>query len=51
MPCGHVEMLTGAMLMTAGVSEHEQIRGLTRRLRCRECDARGKVDVSIKWTE
>jgi hypothetical protein len=25
--CGHVEMLTGAMLMTAGVSEHEQVRG------------------------
>jgi hypothetical protein len=49
--CGHVEMLIGAMLRTAGVSENEQIRGLSRRLRCRECDAKGKVDVSIKWAE
>ena len=47
--CGHVEMLTGAMLRTAGLSEHEPIRGLNSRLRCRECDAKGKVDVSIKW--
>lgn len=31
--CGHVEMLTVAMLMTAGVSENEQIRGLSRRMR------------------
>jgi hypothetical protein len=49
--CGHVEMLTGAMLMTAGLSENEQIRGLNSRLRCRECDAKGKVDVSIEWGE
>jgi hypothetical protein len=47
--CGHVELLTRAMLKTAGLSEHEPIRGLNGRLRCRECDAKGKVDVSIKW--
>ena len=47
--CGHVERLTGAMLRTAGLSEHEPIRGLNRQLRCRECDAKGKVDVSIRW--
>ena len=46
--CGHVERLTGAMLRTAGLSEHEPIRGLNGRLRCRECDAKGKVDVSIR---
>lgn len=49
--CGHVEMLTGAMLLTAGVSEHEQIRGLSHRLRCRECDTKGKAELSIKWAE
>jgi hypothetical protein len=49
--CGHVEMLTAAMLRTAGVSEHEQVRGLNRRLRWRECDAKGKVDVTIKCAE
>ena len=49
--CGHAEMLTGAMLRTAGLSEHEPTRGLNRRLRCRECDAKGKVELSIKWAE
>jgi len=49
--CGHVEMLTGAMLLTAEVSEHEQIKRLSRRLRCRECDARGKADLSIRWAD
>jgi hypothetical protein len=47
--CGHVEMLTVGMLRTAGLSEHEPIRGLNSRLRCRECDAKGKADLSIKW--
>jgi hypothetical protein len=47
--CGHVEMLTAAMLRTAGASAHEQIRNLPRRLRCRECDVKGKADVSIQW--
>jgi hypothetical protein len=49
--CGHVERLTGAMLRTAGLSDHQPIRGLNGRLRCRECDAKGKADVSIKWAE
>jgi hypothetical protein len=49
--CGHVEMLTEKMLRTAGLSEHEPIRGLNRRLRCRECDAKGKVELSIKWAD
>lgn len=47
--CGHVELLTLGMLRTAGLSEHEQIRNLPRRLRCRECDAKGKADLSINW--
>jgi hypothetical protein len=49
--CGHVEMLSVAMLRTAGLSEHEPIRGLDSRLRCRECDEKSKVALSIKWAE
>jgi hypothetical protein len=36
--CGHVERLTGSM-------------DLERRPRCRECDAKGKVIVPIKWAD
>jgi hypothetical protein len=44
-------MLTGTMLRTAGLSEHEPIRGINRWLRCRECDAKGKVELSIEWAD
>lgn len=47
--CGHDELLTAAMLRTAGLSDHEFIKLIGRRLRCRECDAKGKADVSIRW--
>lgn len=47
--CGRVELLTGAMLKTAGVPEHQVIVGLKRLFRCRECDEKGRVDVSIRW--
>jgi hypothetical protein len=49
--CGHVQMLTGAMFKAAKLPDYEPIRGLNRRVRCRECDERGRVDVSIKWAE
>jgi hypothetical protein len=49
--CGHIERLTGAMLLTAGVAPYQKIKGIERRLRCRECDAKGKVIVSIKWAD
>ena len=47
--CGHTELLTAAMLRTAGLPEYEIIVRLQRRFRCRLCDERGKVDVSIRW--
>jgi hypothetical protein len=47
--CSHIERLTGPMLLTAGVAPHQPIRDLERRLRCRECDAKGKVVVTINW--
>ena len=49
--CGHVKMLTAAMLRSAGASQHEQIRNLPRRLRCRECDVKGKAEVSIQGAD
>ena len=47
--CGHVELLTARMLATAGVVPDQKVLDLPGRLRCRECDARGRVVVSIKW--
>lgn len=47
--CGHSELLTAAMLATAGMKPHERITELERRLRCRECDARGQAMVSVRW--
>jgi hypothetical protein len=37
------------MLATAGVKPYEVILDLRYKLRCRECDARGRAVVSIKW--
>jgi hypothetical protein len=47
--CGHTALLTPAMLRTAGLPEYEIIVQLKRRMRCRECDERGKVVVSVRW--
>jgi hypothetical protein len=49
--CRHVMTLTAAMLTTAGVKVHELILDLQHKLRCRECDERGKVLVSVRWYE
>ena len=48
-PCGHSELLTAAMLGTAGVAPHVKVVDLSHRLRCRECDARGKAVISVQW--
>jgi hypothetical protein len=45
--CGHVERLTGSMLATAGINPTHRIEDLARRLRCRECDAKGRVIVTV----
>jgi RNase P subunit RPR2 len=49
--CGHSERLTGAMFKTAGVADYMRITTLSQRFRCRECDAKGRVDVTIRWAE
>lgn len=47
--CGHTETLTAAMLTTAVVAPLEKVQDLGGRLRCRECDQKGRAVVSIKW--
>ena len=47
--CGHVMLLAPQMLATAGVSPDQKVLDLQSRVRCRECDARGRAVVSIKW--
>jgi hypothetical protein len=47
--CGHAEMLSATMLRTAGVQDHQTIVDLKWKLRCRECDERGKVAITIRW--
>jgi hypothetical protein len=49
--CGHVTLLTAAMLATAGVASEQKLIDLAARLRCRECDGRGRAVVSVKWRE
>ena len=49
--CGHTELLTASMLRTAGLPEHEIIVRLQPRMRCRECDAKGRAILSITWSD
>jgi hypothetical protein len=48
-PCGHTELLTAAMLMTAGVAPDRKVADLSRRMLCWECDEPGRAVVSISW--
>ena len=47
--CGHSEMLTATILRTFGVRDHQTIVDLKWKLRCRQCDERGKVAIRIRW--
>jgi hypothetical protein len=47
--CGHTERLTAAMLGTAGVGLDEKVQNLGSRMRCRECDEKGRAVISIRW--
>jgi hypothetical protein len=48
--CGH-DLMIAASTMAHGLRlpDHTRIADLERRLRCRECDERGKAVVSIRW--
>ena len=46
--CGNAERLSAGMLATAGADADDKIADLAPRLRCQECDNRGKVGMSIR---
>jgi len=50
--CGH-DMLIPAVGLLQGMRlpPYTPVLDLERKLRCRECDARGKAVLSIKWAE
>jgi hypothetical protein len=47
--CGHIERLTAAMLTTAGVAPDSKVQDLGYRMRCRECDEKGRAAISLRW--
>lgn len=48
--CGHDEIVPASNLVQGlRLGPDERITDLAPRLRCRECDAKGKAVVSIKW--
>jgi hypothetical protein len=47
--CGHEGLMHPAALLSLGLGSNERIVDLAPRLRCRECDARGKAAISVKW--
>ena len=51
--CGHVDLLPSDKLRIKGLPlpAYTPVPDLERRLRCRECDTRGKAVVSIRWAQ
>ena len=49
--CGHDELLPTDKLRIKGLPlpPYTPVLDLERRFRCRECDAKGKAVVSIRW--
>jgi hypothetical protein len=51
--CGHAELLVSDQLRIKGLllPPHTPVLDLEPRLRCRGCDARGRVMVSVRWAD
>jgi len=50
--CGHAELIPPSSLLHGlRLPPYTPVLDLEPRLRCRECDARGKAVVSIRWAE
>lgn len=47
--CGHDALIHPSALPSLGLGPDERVVDLAPRLRCRECDLKGKAVVSIKW--
>jgi hypothetical protein len=46
--CGHEELLSAAMLATAGLPPYTKVLALKRRLKCRECRWKGRAEVIVR---
>ena len=46
---GRIVLLTKPMLQICGLQRDDRIMALAGLMRCRHCDERGKVTISIKW--
>jgi hypothetical protein len=50
--CGHDVLIpSSGLLQGLRLPPYTPVLDLERRFRCRECDAKGKVVVSIKWAD
>jgi hypothetical protein len=50
--CGHDVLITrSALLQGLRLAPTDLVLDLESRFRCRECDARGKAVVSVRWGE
>jgi ribosomal protein S27E len=49
--CEHTGLLAPAFLSRLGLSPRDKVLDLQDRVRCRNCDARGRAVVSIKWAK
>ena len=48
--CGHDQLIPSSSLRDGlRLPPYTPVLDLERRLRCRECDAKGKAVVSIRW--
>jgi hypothetical protein len=47
--CGHDGLIHPAALPSLGLGPNERSVDLAPRLRCRECDQKGKAVVSVRW--
>jgi len=53
MACGHDELLTADQLRVRGLAlpPYTPLLDLEPKLRCRECDTKGKGMISVQWGE
>jgi hypothetical protein len=49
--CGHDGLIHPTALPSLGLRPDERVVDLAPRLRCRECDAKGRAVVSIRWAD
>jgi hypothetical protein len=47
--CGHDGLIHPAALTSLGLAPEDRITHLAPRLRCQQCDQRGKALISILW--